>query len=669
MKKLLVFGTILLLVCLLFSFASADTAIGDEESLVTLMNQHRESNADTVEFKATKDYYKELSANNFGLLRAIGLKCGLSRMSIRNIRYSDKSRTIQISGIEWVEPHAVECHSPAEVREAIFRFARDGITSFEIICDKDTARSITNNYLHSCMAQCGYEDYELSWLDGKPKTFYFDNPKAYSIPWYTVTTEDEYRTALEYMWQQNAESFYIVMTPDLYKTLKDDRLRMVENASQMDKYHVERDSSFMRYKYTYVSYSDEPRIVCQSEEEMKETIRLMGSSDISAFRLILPKDLYGKISAGQFSKLKTLVKEAGMSEYSLRYSEDGVLLFSDAVIESDAVMLNTVEDAIAYMESCAAEGRTEITLFCSKSLYTTLIGNIKAFALEEDLMAPIYDLISQAGLNSYSCAYSASSNIIQIRDITYYPGFRILNAVKAGDTSALTSREQETLEAAQEVSAACTADSPLETARNIHDWLCNKVVYTDDESTDEDDNAIGAILTGEANCDGYADAFYLIGSLSGLEVRCQHGDSYKTGFGAFLNKVTHMWNLLKIDGTWRLVDVTWDDREDYISYTWFNLGQDRASRMHIWNGNMTVPLLPETDLTTRPANEYLIHNMNEANDAIRDALANGYPVFELICAEDNISQANLENTLRGLISKSYRYSWNEHMLTMLVLIP
>ena len=284
-------------------------------------------------------------------------------------------------------------------------------------------------------------------------------------------------------------------------------------------------------------------------------------------------------------------------------------------------------------------------------------------------MAPIYDLISQAGLNGYGCSYSASANVIQLREITYYPGFRIVNALKTGDTSGLTPREQETLEAARQVSESCLAGDPLETARNIHDWLCGRVVYTDDGSTDEDDNAIGAILTGEANCDGYADAFYLICSLSGLEVRCQHGDSYKTGFGAFLNKVTHMWNLLKIDGTWRLVDVTWDDREDYISYTWFNIGQDRASRMHIWNEQMTVPLLAETDLSARPANEYLIHSINDANEAIRDALANQYAVFELICAEDNISEANLENTLHGRMSGPYRYSWNERMLTLLVLNP
>ena len=60
-----------------------------------------------------------------------------------------------------------------------------------------------------------------------------------------------------------------------------------------------------------------------------------------------------------------------------------------------------------------------------------------------------------------------------------------------------------------------------------------------------------------------------------------------------------MWNLLKIDDTRRMVDVTWDDAEGETRYLWFNIGKDRASRMHKWNPETTVPLLDKTDLSTR----------------------------------------------------------------------
>jgi hypothetical protein len=36
---------------------------------------------------------------------------------------------------------------------------------------------------------------------------------------------------------------------------------------------------------------------------------------------------------------------------------------------------------------------------------------------------------------------------------------------------------------------------------------------------------------------------------------------------------SHMWNLLKLDGSWRVVDVCWADGENGIDYTWFTLAE------------------------------------------------------------------------------------------------
>ena len=43
-----------------------------------------------------------------------------------------------------------------------------------------------------------------------------------------------------------------------------------------------------------------------------------------------------------------------------------------------------------------------------------------------------------------------------------------------------------------------------------------------------------------------------------------------------------------------MVDVTWDDEEYGWSYIWFNAGRDTASRMHVWNEDMTVSIDAET---------------------------------------------------------------------------
>ena len=81
--------------------------------------------------------------------------------------------------------------------------------------------------------------------------------------------------------------------------------------------------------------------------------------------------------------------------------------------------------------------------------------------------------------------------------------------------------------------------------------------WGNDDATDEDDCCIGALLDGRANCDGYADALLLVGRLAGLNVRYQHGDSLNGGMGSYFS--THMWNLIELDGAWRMIDANWDD--------------------------------------------------------------------------------------------------------------
>ena len=98
------------------------------------------------------------------------------------------------------------------------------------------------------------------------------------------------------------------------------------------------------------------------------------------------------------------------------------------------------------------------------------------------------------------------------------------------------------------------------------------------------DAAVGVLLDGIADCDGYSDAFYLLGNLAGFTVRLVHG----TTNNPFEGNPNHMWNEIAMDGEWYAVDVTWDDYEDesrpfspYCIY--FNVGADRLGRTHFWD--------------------------------------------------------------------------------------
>lgn len=105
----------------------------------------------------------------------------------------------------------------------------------------------------------------------------------------------------------------------------------------------------------------------------------------------------------------------------------------------------------------------------------------------------------------------------------------------------------------------------------IHDWLVNSVEYSlaGKKMSKEEPNKVpnydhlwneyGAIVDGEAVCQGYAYAFKAIVDelvrQTGADIECR----YVQGGG-------HAWNQVKLNGNWYHIDVTWDDRstEDFL---------------------------------------------------------------------------------------------------------
>lgn len=143
--------------------------------------------------------------------------------------------------------------------------------------------------------------------------------------------------------------------------------------------------------------------------------------------------------------------------------------------------------------------------------------------------------------------------------ITEYPGTRVANAYRNGDTSNLTADEKKLYRLAVGiVNEANKRTSEVEKARYIHDEICKRVIKYQSH-TNED--AIGALVIGITNCNGYTDAFYMLGRMSGLNVGRIRGT---------INNGTtnHGWNWITFkDGKSYCVDVTLDDTQN--STEWF----------------------------------------------------------------------------------------------------
>lgn len=137
----------------------------------------------------------------------------------------------------------------------------------------------------------------------------------------------------------------------------------------------------------------------------------------------------------------------------------------------------------------------------------------------------------------------------------------------------------------------------------IHDMIINEVDYAYNSSNKPETAAFAhsvvGVLDGNSGtdvvCEGYAKTFQLLATYAGLESIYAVGMS-GTGF----NRGGHAWNLVKIDGSWYNIDLTWDDANDTeydgYFYDFFNLATSvfNANKEHdycpnIFAGMYTVP--------------------------------------------------------------------------------
>ena len=267
------------------------------------------------------------------------------------------------------------------------------------------------------------------------------------------------------------------------------------------------------------------------------------------------------------------------------------LLCSDLIAKADSV-ISTREDFIQAIEIRAESGQTEYQLTLSSALLS-------------DIKTGMNDWVSEArdncGIRSFTYSFNERAGTMRLTNIEYRTAVRILQAAKNGDASSLTGAESLTLNKAYEIIRNAPTDL-AERERYLHDTLCSIVeYYTDDIAYSEKDQAVGALLNGRADCDGYSEAFYLLCNLAGIPARFQHGDTFKKGDRS---DAAHMWNLVNIYGLWLMVDVTWDDLDMAAGnvYLYYNIGSKRAAETHIWRSDaVTVEWAEKAGNFTRTA--------------------------------------------------------------------
>lgn len=147
------------------------------------------------------------------------------------------------------------------------------------------------------------------------------------------------------------------------------------------------------------------------------------------------------------------------------------------------------------------------------------------------------------------------------------------NRFKTGNYGAMTSSQREETEekiAEFKRSHIKSTMSDFEKEMEIVKWL---IANCDYEESDDGRyaTAYSCIVGGVAQCSGYADAFLQTAKACGLEAR-------------YISSENHAWNLVKLDGDWYHIDVTWEDAGEELDSRalFFNLtdGQIREIADH-----------------------------------------------------------------------------------------
>jgi len=184
--------------------------------------------------------------------------------------------------------------------------------------------------------------------------------------------------------------------------------------------------------------------------------------------------------------------------------------------------------------------------------------------------------------------------------------------------------------------------SDFDKIKYFHDTIIKNCVYNIDAPNAY--TAYGALVDGQAGCEGYSKAMALLCNAGGIEC------IIATGTG---NGTSHMWNMLKCNGTWYQMDVTFDDPvgkgfdADYVGYDYFNITTAQISNDHVL---LTVLYTSVPSATATGDNYYVkigafANSLEEAKAMLKQQLINA--------ANANSDTASIRLSSQTLYNSTY----------------
>lgn len=342
------------------------------------------------------------------------------------------------------------------------------------------------------------------------------------------------------------------------------------------------------------------------------------------------------------------------------------LIESEAVSRDTAISLGVIENDVSKIIPVDFSHRTNSRPAGYNKAYFQVLDALKNHTESIVIVKNEYtDTFDEMVLIVDNC-------IKENPDILYYNGFTYtsngLITFKYRKDAATNEKHlfllEEKIESiVEEIITASMNDYQKELA--IHDYLLENCQYDikgyeNGQIKSESFNAYGALYQGVAVCEGYAEAAALLLNRSGVETIVITGKSRGEG---------HAWNIVKIDGDYYHLDVTWNDpvQQDESSeikyYDYFNLSDIDISNDHSWDKEKYVPCT---------ANKYHYFNYNNLIVKSKDEFINRV-VEEVQRGNKNLvlqvklragDSFILKNVVNDIVNRLYLrcyYSYNENL--------
>jgi hypothetical protein len=182
----------------------------------------------------------------------------------------------------------------------------------------------------------------------------------------------------------------------------------------------------------------------------------------------------------------------------------------------------------------------------------------------------------------------------------------------ANDTMTRINMEIEA--AAGEIMSDITPDmTDYDKLKFFHDWLIKNCKTDDSSSTDIYSSTIyGTLINRVALCEGYAKTFSYLCNLAGIENLIVSGTV----------NLPHMWNMVKLDGNWYHIDVTYDfadenilfSHPEFISYQYFLVSDAVIENNHVIDRTVFEPPVANT----MKENYYIRERLTVFGDSVSD---------------------------------------------------